>query len=290
MGKSKIFTNRHGKKVRVNDDTVSIPADSVTSQPPKVSYPKTQKRFRLKAPSFKPSKKIIAGLLIIIVVSGVAVVLTADSVKRDYERQTAAMTRSVIERSKQSFGDQTSGSQQIEALRNSLSAETSCRVSGIDVVSWYGPAKSAREACQSTAENYKKLQSSLGDLNEVAKYLERIADTIKPALALPAEGQFAVIPEYVESWQTARDELNQLETSVMLERSHNTLTEKTEAVAASWRDLFAANSAQDKTAFDAAEARLMTSYDEYRSATSDITVLIDSIQSSVSRYVELIIS
>ncbi len=284
MAKSKTFVNRHGKKVRVQQDEVVTPAN--TEQTPEQKSAPRVRRLRFSRPHFRVPKKLLLVLAVLLVgVLGVGL-LTADSIKRDYESQTAAMRRSVTEQSKQSFSDETSPKDQLQQLKNALNAPSDCRVEGIDVVSWYGPAKQAREACQSTAETYKKLQTSLDDMHRIASYSEEYSRISSPALAAPVDGQFAVIPEYVDKWQQASDELAAVEPPQALQNAHDTIRAKTTKVLESWQQLQATNGSQDEEGFRQAETALATSYDEYRSATLDIQTLASSVQSSILRYTE----
>ena len=131
-----------------------------------------------------------------------------------------------------------------------------------------------------------KLKTRLEDMAAIAAYVETISETLKPSLALPSEGQYAVIADYAESWQSAVSALEQVSPPEMVDRAHQTLIAQTRLVAAAWQKLQDANGAQDSEAFNQAETELTTQYDEYRTATAAVTTLAISIQSSIDRYIE----
>ncbi len=281
------YINRHGKKIRVNDDEV-LAIDTSTPVIPDADKVKRRILPRLRVlnlprPHLSRRTVIFGGIVILGV--AVAVLVTADSVKRDYERQAAAMRRTVTDRSKQSLSAETSAANAIKSLRGALLASTSCKVSGIDVVSWYGPAKVAREDCQKTADNYRKLQLALDDMSVMTAYLETMSSALSPSVTIPAEQGFAVISEYAQNWNASIGSLEQIKPPPALNRQHQTLLAKASTLREAWDALVSANNARTIEGFKAAEAKLTESYTDFRTAADGIVVIIQSTQSSINRYV-----
>ena len=279
------YTNRRGKRVRVEDDAVTAVAPTVASKPARKRRPVTLPRI----PKVRLSRQVIVTLVISLGVLLLAILITADSVKRDYERQTAAMKRTITDRSKQSSSNQSSALTSITQLKSALTARAECKVSGVDVVSWYGPAKTAREACQSTADAYTKLQTSLGDMETIARYLDETSSALEPALIPTASGEFAIISDYRDAWRTAVVDLTAQTAPTVLKRQHETLTDKAKRVLDAWEALNTANNAHDTDAFRAAEKTLNERYSEFRTSSDALSVLAQSTQSSITRYIALIV-
>lgn len=278
------FTNRHGKKVQVNDDQVA----EVSSKPSKqanVTKPHVSDRVRWKRLSGKTMKRLAIVFVALVLVGLVGGLLTADSVKRDYERQTAAMKRSVTERSKQSTSQATNTTETISSLKQSLSANSSCNVTGIDVVSWYGPAKSAREECQKTAESYQKLQLAIDDMSSLAGYISSVNEALSRALADPNNGEFAIITDYQAAWVEAVSSLEKVTPPESIRTTHNDLRAKAIMARDAWTKLASSNSSQNAEEFKTSEKQLNEAYAELRTTMDRLHTLIASTQASINMYV-----
>jgi hypothetical protein len=277
------YTNRRGKRVRVDEDDVVVTKQTSALKPVK----RTIKLPRLPKVSlsrrFGMTLTVMAGIVLL------AGIVTADSIKRDYERQTAVMKRTITDRSKQSSSNQSSALTSITQLKSALTARADCKVSGVDVVSWYGPAKTARETCQSKADAYTKLQTSLGDMETIARYLDETSSALEPALIPTASGEFAIISDYRDAWRTAVVDLTAQTAPTVLKRQHETLIAKAQAVLGAWDALNTANNAHDTDAFRAAEKTLNERYSEFRTSSDALSVLAQSTQSSITRYIALIV-
>mgnify|MGYP006052529067 CR=1 FL=1 len=277
------YTNRRGKRVRVDEDDVVVTKQTSAPKPVKrtIKLPRLPK-VRLSR-RFGMTLTVMAGIVLL------AGIVTADSIKRDYERQTAVMKRTVTDRSKQSSSNQSSALTSITQLKSALTARADCKVSGVDVVSWYGPAKTARETCQSTADAYTKLQTSLGDMETIARYLEATNTALDPALIPTTSGEFAIISDYRDAWRTTVVDLTAQTAPTVLKRQHKTLIAKAQAVLEAWDALNTANNAHDTDAFRAAEKTLNERYSEFRTSSDALSVLAQSTQSSITRYIALIV-
>lgn len=277
------FVNRHGHRMRVDVN----PGAAITEQkPPKVTAVKKQGQPRSAhtLPRLRISNRVILPFVMLVIVGVITMIVTADSVKRGYERQTAVMKRSVIDRGKQSASSETVAEEIINDLRGSLHAPTSCLSSGLDVVSWYGPARNARETCQTTAATYQKLQRSIEDMLAAAEYLKHISTLFSDAVSAPSSGGFGGINEYSDAWDDAVTGLGAVTPPESLRLAHQSLTSKATAVRDAWAALRDANSSQDAGAFRAAETRLNEQYTAFRGTADGIQRIISSLQSSVLLY------
>lgn len=279
------FTNRHGHRVNVektDNAEVSkkmLPTAGNTSQAAAQAHAKRRfLRIRL-------SKKLVIPLLVVAGIGILAMFVTADSVKRDYERQTAAMRHTVAERGKQAMSSETAAASAATDLRHALSASTSCKTTGPDVVSWYGPAKQAREECQTTAEHYKKLQNAVDDMTAVAGYLQSANGLLNNAIAAPNDGGFAIIGDYADSWNQAVDGLQKLSPPESLKSSHQVLMQKSTAVRDAWNNVRDTYGAQKTDEFTASETKLSEAYADFRTSADPIHAVINSLQSSMTLYV-----
>jgi hypothetical protein len=281
------FTNRHGKKVNVNDDEVIVNPSTrlpIAQQNPTTNVSK-QPKVKRQLLSIRLTKRASVTLFVMIVVVAVAMLVTADSVKRDYESQTSAMKRSILDRGKQSTSTETAPEKTIKDLRASLNARADCKVHSIDVVSWYGPAKVARQDCQTTADRYKKLQLALDDMSVMAQYTSKMTEILKGPLAAPTSGEYATISEYAESWQKASSSLGSLQAPEILAPQHQNLVVKVKAVSAAWDTLSAANGAKNTDDFKKAETALNDRYSELRTVSDSMQTIIMSTQTSINRYI-----
>lgn len=278
------FTNRHGKKVQVSDDEVVVEKlPPVKTSNTDTYAPRTTKKKRL--PKVRLSKRAWVTVFVMLVLVSVALLVTADSVKRDYESQTAAMKRTIAERGKQSTSTETAPDKTIAALRASLNARADCKVQGIDVVSWYGPAKDARQDCQETADRYKKLQLALDDMAAMATYTTEMNTILKVPLSAPGSGEFGIISEYAVTWEEALASLKNITPPEILSSQHAGLIAKVNAVSEAWNGLNAANNDRNATAFKTAETTLSDKYTELRTSADSMQTIIISTQTSINRYV-----
>lgn len=210
-----------------------------------------------------------------------ATLVMADRVKRDYEQQTALMKRTVTERSQQSNSSDSSAETVIKTLASSLNASSDCKVQGLDVVSWYGPAKQAREDCQSTAKVYRQLQVSVDDMRALSVYMAAMDGALQPALEAPSSGEFAIIGDYSEAWNKAHDTLVALNPPEKIRAEHAKVVEKTAGVRDSWKALSDANGSRDRDAFTAAEKSLTDRYAELRTVADGLNASIMAVQKSI---------
>ncbi len=262
------FVNRRGRKPSTNE-LVSVPTRSqqaTTKSRPNASADFFRHLKRILTPARRRKFLFVGGVVAIILI--VILIVTADSVKRDYDRQTMAMRRNVTELSKLSPNPGESTSAQLSNLAASLTAKISCRPSAIDVASWYGPAKGAREACQLTAKEYTQLKTALVSAHEYAVYVEAVHEALRPALAQPSESQFAIPQDYQETWSKTNESIIQLHPPKNFEDAHGTLVDRIGAIVAAWLALTSANANQQATAFTEAEKSLQQAYVELRETSA----------------------
>ncbi len=278
---SEEFVSRRGKRTKV--DAESTPDQ--TPQPKQIQQrPKRQMILKMPTISFPKitvSRRAKLGMVIAIVLLAVVTLVTADSVKRDYERQTAAMRRSVTETSKTISPASITAAKTIDNLLSSLNASTTCRVSGIDVVSWYGPAKQARVDCQNIAQRYTELRSSLSRMKEINTYLVDVTDALAPAVAQPADSQYAIAGDYVDSWAKALEKMRSVVVPKSLSSQHQTLLARVETVKKAWEAMQQALMSKDVDGFKQAETSLQTNYVELRKSADDIRTQLTTIQAEI---------
>ncbi len=289
------FTNRHGKKIRVKDglDEKVSGNNKKAQRIPAVSQKPAPAKKLVSQPPAKPrsprvtalAKKAAFGFVALIVVLVLVGLVTADSTKREYERQTTTMKRSIFERSKQTSSTDTSTTTVVNSLRHSLSAKTDCRVQGIDVASWYGPAKEARVDCQKTADTYKKLQLSLDDMKSLAQYVTSLDKALGAALSVQASGEFAVIGEYSTAWNDGVTALEKITPPEMARSAHAEIIAKSKAARDGWVALAEANGSRNAESFTAAETALNERYSDIRTASGGLRTLVASTQASINRYI-----
>lgn len=287
MSESQEFTNRHGKKVSVagteNTSPVHEPAIKPVARPSKPGA-RTKRSWSL--PKIRLPKQVWLGLGGLLLVGLLFGLISADSVKRSYERQTAAMKRSVTDRSKQLFSSEATTETMLKDLRASLKAPSDCHVDGLDIVSWYGPAHAARTACLATAEQYKKLQQSLNELAGISTYLNGLNDALASGLAMPAESGFAAIAEYEKAWSDGLEHLAKLTPPPAVQSSHAAIVAKAKPVRDAWNDLKTANTDQNADNFKAAEKKLGEAYNDFRSAASGVSQIINNEQKTIMTMVK----
>lgn len=278
------FTNRHGRKMHVADDAEdkSKQQSSGGSQSPN---PKSRPKRTLLRIHF--GKRFILISLAVLVAAFIAVLVMADSAKRDYEHQSAAMRRSVFDRSRQTVSNETSAVTTIRELRQALTVAASCRA-GLDVVNWYGPAQVARERCQATANSYKDLQQALDDMKTATEYIARVNAALDASLSMPTDGGFAVIDDYATSWEKSFANISSLTPPRALAAAHTELFKKTSGIKDAWTALRNANNAHKADDFRSAEKTLGERYDELRSTQDGLQAVIDAVQELINRYVRQI--
>lgn len=274
------FTNRHGKKIRVSDDAVAAETTAPAKKISSASATGPKRTFRM--PKIRLSKRLVIILGLVLIIGAVATLVMADRVKRDYEQQTALMKRTVTERSHQSNSSDLSPETVIKTLASSLNASSDCKVQGLDVVSWYGPAKQAREDCQSTSKVYRQLQVSVDDMRALSVYMAAMVGALQPALEAPSSGEFAIISDYSESWNKAYDTLVALNAPEKIRAEHAKVVEKTVGVRDSWQALSDANGSRDRDAFTSAEKSLNDRYAELRTVADGLNASILTIQKSIN--------
>ncbi len=277
---SEEFVNRRGRKTKVNDEVAAaVPVDMTVQKP--------RSRIRLKFPAIRlPKVRISRRMMLIfavaLVVIGVIVLVGVDSVKRDYERQAAAMRRSILEAGKHIPSQDASALEVARQLRSGLTAPTTCRVTGLDVVSWYGPAKNARDDCVATARTYTELQTALRDMEAVSGYISTVGDALSAGLGAPSGGQYAIADDYVTSWAAAQEKIKHITPPPRVAQQHEALLRRVTSVLEAWQSMQQAMSNRSAEAFKSSEAKLQTAYTELRTSAVEIQATTTGLQSSIT--------
>ena len=280
------FTSRHGKYTEVVAEELrrSTPSEQQPAANPGQNVQRKKSTSRRKLPRIRLSKKVWLVVVGCVAIALIAAWLSADSVKRDYERQAAAMNRSIADAGKQSPSDSATAVSVADTLLQALNAPSTCRVAGVDVVSWYGPAKTARQNCQAVAERYNRLKKAIADMKSIATYSGAVESAIAPPLAQPPDGNFAVIGEYASMWTKAHEDIGRIPTpSGSLASIHTALVSKTAAIKDAWVKLDTANTTRDKAGFQAAEAELGKAYEDIRTIATQLQAAIQQQQTIITQ-------
>ncbi|MFZ1812723.1 MAG: hypothetical protein WAU02_04405 [Candidatus Saccharimonadales bacterium] len=281
------FTSRHGKYTAVVAEELqsSRPTSPAPARSSQSKKPRPRRKFAV--PQIKLSKRTWAIVASIVVIGGIAALLSADSVKRDYERQAAAMNRSIAEAGKQSPSDGASAVAVADTLLAALSAPTRCSVTGIDVISWYGPAKTARQDCQATAERYGRLRSAVSTLKSVALYTTSVDTALAPALASPRDGGYAIVSDYTAAWKKANEDIGALRPEASLQDAHASLATKVSAIRDAWQKLETASGKHDKAAFQSAETELGKAYEDLRGVADQLHGVLQRQQTAITEAISV---
>lgn len=280
------YVNRRGTKTDVEEALETLPSPS--SRPATTSATAARRsvaplKRRWRVPHLKLSKRSRIIMVGLVVVACGAALVSADSIKRDYERQAAAMRRTISDASKLSPSEAASVVSVADTLSSALSAPSGCRVTGIDVISWYGPAKTARQDCQAVAERYGRLKTALGAMRATSDYLTQVTAVLSDAISLPADDQYAVIGNYVTAWTKAKDDLGKITVPSVAASAHSQLLARVTAIHAGWVALQTANSKQDAAAFTSAQTELTKSYEAFRTSATDVAALLGTAQTAVTQ-------
>jgi len=157
-----------------------------------------------------------------------------------------------------------------------------CRGGLVDnIAGLYPRAKSALDDCKTSQSKYAALVSGLYELENQARYLERVEALIKP-VATPTTDEYAVIGAQQTAWQTAADGLKKLSPPDSMKATHAELVAHAGAVADNWSKLNTANNSQDGAGFTAAEKALGAEYEAVRATSAKFTTTITSTQTKIT--------
>ena len=277
------FVSRRGKRTKVSQEEVVAPvATSEVQQESKRRRIFSQSATKRWRPGLHLSPRVVIVGLIILLLLVVIVIVAADSVKRDYEHQAVVMRNSIAAVDKNILSGDQKSSDVTASLLTSLGAVTDCKVAGLDVVSWYGPAKTARDDCLQTAARYQQLRGYVETMRSYALYLEQLDTILAPALAQPTDGQYAIASHYAEEWATAVDGLHGLTAPDMLSASHATLVARAEVLKSAWDKMQSSLVTRDNTGFKSAETERNKAYEDFRTIATDIQATISKLQESIT--------
>jgi|GEM_PF-3988314 len=222
----------------------------------------------------------VGGSILILLVG-----LNADASKRAYDLQAATMQRSVTELTDQPASKDTAGSVASDDLVQQLSAETSCEGSGVDVSSWYGRAHDAKKRCESIADDYKALISTLSTLSNQSMYAESVNKVLRSALRTPDDGAFASVTDYRDRWQETAKDLQKIDAPETMSAANETLLKNTESMRTVWQSLVEASVDQNSDKFTESEKELTVRYAAMRESQ---TTILQPIQRSQLEINELV--
>lgn len=274
------FVNRHGKKLDIESAVDEIENQTVVKPAP-VQQLNTISKPRRLFPKLRISKKVVLVLVILIVAIAASALLVADSKKRDYLQQTAAMKTSVKNISSRVSSTETSAKDAIKGITSQLTAPTTCAGSNNFVTTVYSPAKQAADECIQTATLYTKLKTSLAVMNNVVTYLDMQKGILAVALAGPSDGAYAEIPAEASTWKDSYDKLLKITPPTQAAAVYQLLVGRVKSVVDGWSGLSTAQNAQDASAFTAAETNLTKAYENLRTSGDDFNQVLLSLQKDV---------
>lgn len=276
------FVSRRGKRTKVKGDDVVVTAPTSAQMPSAAHPPKPRKKRKLR---WKLSRRAGMAVSIVLLVAAVVSLVTADSVKRDYERQTAAMRRAISNAGK-NIPSQNAGSVAVaDTLLKLLSASSACRVNTIDIASWYGPARASRDDCRRTAERYQQLRTAVSSARDIGAYSDAVDRALAPALAPPSDGQYAIAGTYMEAWSTAVSQVRDLKPPEVLKPAHASLVPRVEAIAAAWTAMQQAITIHDASGFTTAEQALQQKYSDLRQSAAELSAVAATLQQRIDHAV-----
>lgn len=278
------FTNRHGKKLSVEGAGNEAPEAVIqANDAPAV---KTRRHLRLRIPG-RAVLVVLAAIVALLLIGTGLLLISADGARREYDRQGSALQSKLKALAVTPSSTETSAVDVVKGLLAGLQTEDDCTVDQpAIIVDNYPPAQRSRESCRQTYVAYQSVAAATRSIGETAVYLEKQHEILAPALARPANEAFAEIGAMNTQWDGALIALRGLEVPPAAESGHTALLGRVEAVAKGWQGLAAANAAQQREAFTAAEADLTKAYEGLRVSNADFTQLLSRQQTDLTRAVK----
>lgn len=268
---SSSFINRHGNRASASESQWT-PNQSI-------AQPTPRKRF-IAIPRHIKHRVTFIGVVVVVIIAMISLVLL-DSVKRGYERQSAAMRRNVADLAKTMPSQDKTAAQAAASIHSSLAADSSCATNGLDLTGWYPPAKQARDTCLQTADDYVKLKNAVSEMQASSEYLEKVSSALKNPLAPPTESQFAITGDYIRSWRDANDRILALTVPPAMAAAHDEIADRTKNILEAWQQLEIANKDQDQNAFASSETSLAQAYVDMRATSVSAESALQAVQKKI---------
>lgn len=292
MKKDESFINRHGRRTDMNRiDLSDISVDKDGDVPPDAAIPAshTVKPTR-SARSWRPkwSRRtwlIIAGIMLVVVLLPIVV---GEVIVASYRADTA----SVAAKLQAVVSDKVLPSQQKTSVKASVISDMTAQVDGVrgsicngglfdNLAKLYPRATSAYNDCIKKTGQLSNLSASLRRLETETRYVEAITGATQTVTA-PTTEPFAVTDAQQTNWVLARDAAKKITPPVELQDQHKKLSQWIAAIADGWTALNAAQGAQDRTKFTAAEKDLNTGYENVRITVDELRVSLHQTQVSIT--------
>lgn len=290
------FTNRHGKKLRVDteDQRPSAQTGENSIQAEGTRYldttpPIAQRRRTLTALLGRKRRiGIVIGLTLLVIIAVGVVVIIADGARREYDRQAATLQTLVRTVAATPSSTETSARDAIEGVLRQLDSPDSCRVhQPQQLIDLYPPAREAAARCHDVFTRHQAVKDRLQTMQQTVIYLELQNTAVAPALARPADDAFAQIDVMYAAWGEAQKALEDIDTPDSARTQHEALVGRVRQITEQWAALSAANGAQQREAFVAAETALAKAYEALRASQDDFRLLLDSQQAAITEAVAL---
>lgn len=276
------FTNRHGRKTSIDGAVEEIAVIETRSSHQASVIKKKRSLSRLPIPKISMRTGLIVVGTFGLVILGYFVL--ADTARRDFDRVASTMTSKVTEVKAQSISEGASAKDALSGLNQKLVINEPCQSSMPNVVyRAYAPAVQSLDACNEVADRYSALRQSLGQMQSYVSYLEEQSKILDAPLAVPTDGNYAEIPEFVSRWESAVKDLRAInDVPLSLKPAHEELVVATVALSAGWSELQNATNAQDVERFMASERSLASAYETLRSSGDAFSAIIKDQQAAIS--------
>lgn len=276
---SSTFVNRHGRRM---DATETIAQPEKPTKPNVKRPKKTIPNLLSRLPGYKRRRLAVIGALIMLgLVTSFLIII--DSSKRSYDRQSAVITRSVLELGKRSPSSNEKPSETSRGLASALSAPVTCPGSGIDVSGWYQPARVAKQTCQMTAVNYAKLKTQLIMMSSYASYIESLTSSLRTPTAPPSETQYAIPQNYQQLWQETTAKAKSMTPPEGMKQIHLKVMAQISEVSEAWNALASAHNNQQSSSFISAEKKLQTAYINLKTIATPAYTEINKLQADINK-------
>lgn len=282
MSDQKPFVNRRGRQVLTEEVLGTIKLDDAPDEvitPTHVQAAARHKRPRSRLRRWQKVTFVFVLLLLMM-----APFLIGEYVRADYEASVRNTTVRVREIATKASETKEPNSQNLHATAASINEvrDGMCRGGFFDnLASLYPRASEAFKNCTVTREKIVTIARELATLQQQKAYLEELGQIITPLIPSSNE-QFANMVAEQENWKMATEHLKQLSVPTSFRAVH----EKTLTIATSlsdnWIRLVQANSAEDASAFQAAEAELAKQYELFRTITGEYNAVVTETQSALT--------
>lgn len=291
QGEPEFFVSRRGRQVGIHEvDLKGIDIDSDKETAPSRNDPPKQagkKPDRVNTPR-KTSRKKKWTILLVVVLLLALPLAVAELVTAQYRSGvTNAKTdlATVVLRDVLPLQKKTSvTADQLRGVAGNVNGIVGkmCRGGMLDnAAQLYPRAKAAFEDCKEAQRGYAGLTSQLYNLENQARYLEKLG-TILKSVTTPITDEYAVIGAQQTAWRAAADDIKTVTPPESMKSAHSDLVNHVGAIADGWSKLNTANNSQDATAFTDAEKTLSNEYEAVRGSSAQLLSVLSDTQAKLT--------